>query len=78
MTQPEPQPGILDIELYIGGRSTVHGVQDILKLSSNENPNGPPASAQQALAAAATTLHRYPGSDHSGLRKALQVCTGLM
>ena len=51
MTQPKPQPGILDIELYIGGKSTVHGVQDILKLSSNENPNGPPMSAQQALAA---------------------------
>lgn len=77
MTQPEPQPGILDIELYIGGKSTVHGVQDILKLSSNENPNGPPASAQQALAAAATTLHRYPGSDHSGLRKALAGVHGI-
>ena len=50
MTQPQPQPGILDIQLYVGGKSSVQGVQDILKLSSNENPNGPPASAQQALA----------------------------
>ena len=71
MTQPQPQPGILDIELYVGGKSSVQGVRDILKLSSNENPNGPPASAQQALAEAASTLHRYPSSDHSGLRAAL-------
>jgi len=77
MTQPQPQPGILDIELYVGGKSSVQGVRDILKLSSNENPNGPPASAQQALAEAASTLHRYPSSDHSGLRAALAELHGL-
>ena len=77
MKQPKPQPGILDIELYVGGKSTVQGVQDILKLSSNENPNGPPASAQKALAASAATLHRYPESDHSGLRSALANFHGL-
>ena len=77
MTQPQPQPGILDIELYVGGKSSVQGVQDILKLSSNENPNGPPASAQQALAEAASTLHRYPSSDHSELRAALADLHGL-
>jgi len=77
MTQPQPQPGILDIQLYVGGKSSVQGVRDILKLSSNENPNGPPASAQQALAEAASTLHRYPSSDHSGLRAALAELHGL-
>jgi histidinol-phosphate aminotransferase len=77
MTQPKPQPGILDIELYVGGKSTVQGVQDILKLSSNENPNGPPISAQQALVAAAPLMHRYPDPDHSGLRSALAKLHGL-
>ena len=71
MTQPKPQPGIMNIELYVGGKSTVQGVHDILKLSSNENPNGPPISAQQALAAAASTMHRYPGSSHREFRGAL-------
>ena len=77
MTQPQPQPGILDIQLYVGGKSSVQGVPDILKLSSNENPNGPPASAQQALAEVASMLHRYPSSDHSGLRAALAELHGL-
>ncbi|MGB1236463.1 MAG: histidinol-phosphate transaminase, partial [Planktomarina sp.] len=42
MTAPTPQPGIMDIALYVGGASHVDGVSDILKLSSNENPWGPP------------------------------------
>ena len=77
MIQPEPQLGIMDIELYVGGKSSVQGVHDILKLSSNENPNGPPLSAQQALMAAAPSMHRYPKSDHNGLRSALAELHGL-
>ena len=29
MKQPKPQPGIMDIELYVGGKSTVDGVQEM-------------------------------------------------
>ena len=36
-----PQPGILDIALYEGGKAKIEGVADPIKLSSNENPFGP-------------------------------------
>ena len=45
MTDPHPtirpQPGILDIELYVGGEARLPGRDRALKLSSNENPFGP-------------------------------------
>ena len=66
-----PQPGILDIELYQGGASHVDGVSNVLKLSSNENPYGPSDKAKEAYARAVHELHRYPSTDHAGLRGAL-------
>ena len=74
---PAPQPGILDIELYIGGASSVDGVADVLKLSSNENPHGPPPSARDAARDAAGTMHLYPPTDHAGLRGAIAEVHGL-
>ncbi len=32
-----PQPGVMDIELYVGGKAHVEGVSNTVKLSSNEN-----------------------------------------
>ena len=44
MTAPRPRPEILDISPYVGGESTVPGVNRVLKLSSNEGAFGvPPA-----------------------------------
>ncbi|MEM9032641.1 MAG: histidinol-phosphate transaminase, partial [Pseudomonadota bacterium] len=63
-----PQPGILDIALYQGGASHIPGREEVLKLSSNENPFGPSSAAQAAVAAAAVSMHRYPSSDHAALR----------
>lgn len=68
---PQPQPGILDIELYQGGASKVAGHDDVLKLSSNENPVGAPESARAAARAAAEAMHLYPNTDHAGLRAAI-------
>jgi histidinol-phosphate aminotransferase len=45
-----PKPGILDIALYQGGESKLPGFVAPLKLSSNENPFGPPPSAVSAMA----------------------------
>ena len=53
MTKIEVQPGIMEIALYQGGQSTVEGVTDIVKLSSNENPYGagtPPRKPFASLA----------------------------
>lgn len=74
---PEPQPGILDIALYQGGASKIAGHEDVLKLSSNENPFGASPKALAAAAEAAQDLHLYPSSDHSALREAIVEVEGL-
>jgi len=72
-----PQPGILDIALYEGGKSHVAGVSNALKLSSNENPAGPSERAKEAFARTVHTLHRYPNTDHGALRHAIADVHGL-
>ncbi|MGZ9811192.1 histidinol-phosphate transaminase [Pseudoroseicyclus sp. H15] len=73
----QPQPGLMEIALYQGGQSAIAGRSDVLKLSSNENPLGPPPSAQQAIAAAAARAHIYPPTDHAALRAAIAEVHGL-
>jgi histidinol-phosphate aminotransferase len=77
MTEPAPKPGILDIELYVGGRSAVPGVAKVYKLSSNESPLGPSSAAMAALATAAHDLQLYPDGNSSLLREAIGVGFGL-
>lgn len=66
-----PQPGIMDIDLYQGGASHVAGHDNVLKLSSNENPFGPSPAALKAFESAGRSLHRYPSADHADLRTAI-------
>lgn len=73
----EPKAGILKIAPYQGGDSHVEGVADVVKLSSNENPFGPPEAAREALKRTAHLLHRYPSSDHGALRRAIGEVHGL-
>lgn len=77
MTRITPQPGIMDIALYQGGASHLAGVQQVLKLSSNENPLGPPPSAIAALTEAAGSMHLYPSTDHAALRTAIAEVWGV-
>lgn len=78
MTAPiRPQPGILDIALYQGGQSALPGHDAPLKLSSNENPFGPSPAALTAMASALGESHRYPSTDHAGLRAAIGQVHGL-
>lgn len=77
MTRIDPQPGIMDIALYQGGRSYLDGVDDVLKLSSNENPLGVPPSAAAALTEAAKGMQLYPSTDHASLRAAIGEVWGL-
>ncbi|WP_050928291.1 histidinol-phosphate transaminase [Aestuariivita boseongensis] len=72
-----PQPGIMDIALYQGGASHIDGIDDPLKLSSNENPFGPSDKAVEAIAKAAQKAHRYPSTDHAALRAAIGETYGL-
>lgn len=77
MGQFEPQPGIMDIALYVGGKSAIDGVSNVVKLSSNENPFGPSDAVKEAVARAAHDLHRYPSTDHADLRAAIAELHGL-
>ncbi len=72
-----PQPGIMEIALYKGGKASLAGRSDVLKLSSNENPRGPSPAALAAFRAAADTMHRYPATDHAELRAAIAEVRGL-
>lgn len=77
MAAPTPQPGIMQIALYEGGKSSIAGHAEVLKLSSNENPLGPPPSAIEAIRAAASVVHLYPSTDHAELRAAIGEVHGL-
>ena len=72
-----PQPGILDIALYEGGKAHVAGMTNVVKLSSNENPFGPSDRAKEAFQRSVHSLHRYPSTDHASLREAIAEVHGL-
>lgn len=77
MTDITAQPGIMEIDLYVGGKATLDGHENVLKLSSNENPLGPPPAAQTAIVQAASGTHLYPSTDHAELRAAIAEVHGL-
>ena len=72
-----PQPGIMDIALYEGGKASVAGVANAVKLSSNENPFGPSDRAKEAFQRSIHQIHRYPVTDHAALRRAIAEVHGL-
>lgn len=53
------------------------GINDIVKLASNENPRGPGAKVQEAIAAAATELSRYPDGGGFALKARLSEKIGV-
>lgn len=71
------QPGIMQIAPYEGGKATLAGVDNVIKLSSNENPLGPCEAAIEAVRRAAADMHRYPSTDHRALREAIGAVHGL-
>ena len=73
----KPQPGIMDIALYEGGKASVAGVSNVVKLSSNENPFGPSNRAKEAFQRSVHQVHRYPSTDHIALRSAIAEVHGL-
>lgn len=74
---PTPKPGVLEIEAYVPGGSSVPGGVKPVKLSSNENPLGPSPAAISAFQASAGSLERYPDGSASGLRQAIGRAYGL-
>lgn len=75
--RPEPRPGILEIEAYAPGKSTVPAGVKLHKLSSNETPLGPSEAAQAAIRAVADHMEFYPDGQASALRQAIADVYGL-
>lgn len=66
-----PRPGILDIAPYIGGEARIPGVEQVIRLASNESALGPSPKAMAAYRAHAAEIFRYPDGFSSELRHAL-------
>ena len=64
---------INSIEIYKGGKSTVKGRDNIIKLSSNENSHGPSPKVKEYInkQEALFKSHRYPNIDGIKLREKL-------
>ena len=69
--RPAPQPGVMDIAPYVGGKSKAPGAARVVKLSSNENPWGASPAAAAAYTHAAAKLAAYPDPDCADLRAAI-------
>jgi histidinol-phosphate aminotransferase len=83
--RPLVQPYIESLKPYVPGKPTADaaretGLQDVVKLASNENPLGPSPQAVQALERAVANVHLYPeGSSREltlGLARSLGVEAG--
>ncbi|MEC7796306.1 MAG: aminotransferase class I/II-fold pyridoxal phosphate-dependent enzyme, partial [Pseudomonadota bacterium] len=74
---PQPKPGILDIAPYVGGKSSIAGVAEPMKLSSNENMLGAGEKARAAYEAAVRNIHIYPDGRATKLRTAVAQTHGL-
>ena len=70
---------INSINIYKGGKSSVIGKDDIIKLSSNENSYGPSPKVLDYINKSETLLnsHRYPSIDGIELRKKIAITHNL-
>jgi histidinol-phosphate aminotransferase len=76
MTQLRLNPNLLNVPLYIAGKSVEevqeeYGLAEVIKLASNESALGPSPLAVQAARNALAEAHRYPGVAERDLRRAL-------
>jgi histidinol-phosphate aminotransferase len=77
MSGPKARAGVMRLAPYVQGQSTLEGVSDPIKLSSNESSQGPSPSAIAAYQKAGETLNRYPDGSQSELRAAIGEVFGL-
>ena len=77
MLKIEPKKGILDIALYQAGSSPRPADQNVIKLSSNENPYGPSKKSIDAITRHAAGVHLYPSTSHLELRQSIAARFGL-
>jgi len=73
---PRPQRGLDTLRPYVPGKpidevKREYGLDDVIKLASNENPFGPSQAVLDAMAAALPDLNLYPDGQSYDLRRAL-------
>ena len=76
MNGPRFNPNLLQVPLYIGGKSIESvkeelGLEEVVKLASNESPTGPSPLAVEAAKNKLSEAHRYPGVGERDLRRRL-------
>jgi len=76
------RPGILETRAYSPGKPICEvrrelGLGSVIKLASNENPEGPLPAVLEAIASAAYDLNRYPDSSAFRLTQALGAHLGV-
>lgn len=76
-SSPQPGPGVLTINPYVGGKSGDPASGRVFKLSSNETPLGPSPAARKAFIEAGATLELYPDGGAYQLREAIARRYGL-
>jgi histidinol-phosphate aminotransferase len=62
---------------YVQGESRIEGVENPIKLSSNESAHGPSPQAIEAYQACSSQLNRYPDGSQTKLREAIANVHGL-
>ena len=77
MPLPQPKPGVMNLPIYVPGKSGVKGAARVIKLSSNEAALGPSPKAIAAYNDIASSLDRYPEVDAGEMREALGKAHGL-
>lgn len=76
--QLKPVEGLQKLAPYKQGKSSLEGIADPIKLSSNESLAGPSPKARAAFnELAVESLHLYPDGSQAGLRNALGSVFGL-
>ena len=71
MSFPQPKPGIMETQPYIGGEGRAKNVARLIRLASNENPLGCSPKAREAYLMVVAELHRYPDAEAADLRAAI-------
>ncbi len=81
-SSPSHRDAIMAIEPYVPGKPISEvkrelGIDDVIKLASNENPLGPSPLAQEAVAKWVTQMHLYPDGYAYELRRTLAASLGV-
>lgn len=72
-----PVPSVMKLSPYVQGESSISGVENPIKLSSNESSHGPSPLALKAYQAFSAQINRYPDGSQRKLREAISKVHGL-